>query len=349
MTIVLKIRQSLAVLALAAAVAGCSTPPPPPPPAPPPAPAPPPIALSGAVLQAAAGYQDYMRHDAAISDDFHSGDDVAQSLRSSDNYDPVELLQGAVAYGAVAALQDPTFVASLRKYAADPEGRLHMARTILADPNYATAITGADSAAGLVESALTSVAQPVVTKGAAVQQAAYTIQHQSWSKENVVDRDGRLAAAKAISPELMKPSSSDVQRLGDAATGAAPIAIAGEPAKSPYPPLVVHSLAIAALAALGQAGDDNSPMIMSMMGDATSQKCLDMAKLNLYQCLAVSRPHYEDVFCLGQHVLTDTGECMLYAAGTPEPVTVPIAVSSTEVAYGAKAGSKTKKKKKSDS
>ncbi len=349
MTIVLKIRHSLAVLALAAAVAGCSTPPPPaPPPAAPPPPAPPPIALSGQVLQAAAGYQDYMRHDAAISEDFHSGDDVAQSLRSSDNYDPVELLQGAIAYGAVAALQDPTFVGSLRKFAENPEGRLQMARTILNDPNYATAIPGADSAAGLVESALTSVAQPVVSKGAAVQQAAYTIQHQSWSKENVVDRDGRLAAAKAISPEPMKPDSADVRRLGDAATGATPIAITAGPAKGPYPPVVVHALAVAALAALGQAGDDNAPLIMSMMGDAASQKCLDMAKLNLYQCLAVSRPHYEDVFCLGQHVLTDTGQCMLYAAGTPEPVTAPIAVSKTEVAYGAKAGPTKKKKKKGD-
>ena len=33
-----------------------------------------------------------------------------------------------------------------------------------------------------------------------------------------------------------------------------------------------------------------------------------MSKLNLYQCLAVAKPHYEDVFCLGQHVLIDTGQ-----------------------------------------
>jgi hypothetical protein len=90
-------------------------------------------------------------------------------------------------------------------------------------------------------------------------------------------------------------------------------------------------------------------MIVSMLGDAGSQKCLDMAKLNLYQCLAVAKPHYEDVFCLGQHALADTGECMLYAAGAPEPVTTPIAVSNTEVAYGAKAAPKHAKKKKKTS
>ena len=38
---------------------------------------------------------------------------------------------------------------------------------------------------------------------------------------------------------------------------------------------------------------------------------------------------------------------MLYAAGVAEPVTAPIAVSKTEVAYGAKAATHSKKKKNS--
>jgi len=342
----LNIRHSLIGLGMAALLAGCSTPPPPPAPVAPPPPAPPPITLSSTVLQDAAGYQAYMHRDADISDDFHSGDDVAQSLKVGASYDSVQLLQGAVAYGAVAALQDPTFVASLRKFAVDPDGRTQMARTILNDPNYATAITGADSAAGLVEAALISVAQPVVTKAAGIKQAAYDIQHQAWSKEFVQNRDERLLAAKSSSPDAMRASAEDVQRLNDAATGASPMTITGEPAKAPYPPVVVHALAVAALAALGQAGDDNAPLIVSMLGDASSQKCLDMAKLNLYQCLAVAKPHYEDVFCLGQHALADTGQCMLYAAGVPEPVTAPIPVSTTEVAYGAKAAPAHSKKKK---
>jgi len=342
------IRRSLAGLALTALLAGCSTPPPPPPPAAPPPPAPPPIALNSTVLRDAAGYQTYMHRTAGISADFHSGEDVAQSLRVGAAYDSVQLLQGAIAYGAVAALQDPTYVASLRKFAVDPDGRTQMARAILNDPNYATAITGADSAAGLVEAALINIAQPVVDKGAGVKQAAYDIQHQAWSKEFVENRDVRLQAAKISSPDAMNASSEDVQRMGDAATGAAPIAINGQPAKAPYPPVVVHALAVAALAALGQAGDENAPLIVSMLGDAGAQRCLDMAKLDLYECLAVAKPHYEDVFCLGQHALTDTGQCMLYAAGVPEPVTAPLPVSRTEVAYGAKAAPAHAKKKKKD-
>ena len=44
-----------------------------------------------------------------------------------------------------------------------------------------------------------------------------------------------------------------------------------------------------------------------------------MSKLNLYQCLAVARPWYEDMFCLGVHAVTDTGECIAKAAGESLP------------------------------
>jgi len=59
------------------------------------------------------------------------------------------------------------------------------------------------------------------------------------------------------------------------------------------------------------------------MAEPASTSCLSMAKLNLYQCLAVAKPHYEDVFCLGQHVLMDTGQCVIKAAGAPMPVEPP--------------------------
>jgi hypothetical protein len=58
---------------------------------------------------------------------------------------------------------------------------------------------------------------------------------------------------------------------------------------------------------------------MPILGEPTSATCLNMSKLNLYQCLAVAKPHYEDVFCLGQHILADTGQCLMKGAGVPEP------------------------------
>jgi hypothetical protein len=50
--------------------------------------------------------------------------------------------------------------------------------------------------------------------------------------------------------------------------------------------------------------------------------------LTLYQCRAVAKPHYEDVFCLGQHIMMDTGQCLMKGSGAP----MPIAVSTTPLA-----------------
>ena len=47
-----------------------------------------------------------------------------------------------------------------------------------------------------------------------------------------------------------------------------------------------------------------------LLGENDGPQCLGMTKLNLYQCLSVAKPYYEDVFCLGQHVLMDTGQCI---------------------------------------
>ena len=61
---------------------------------------------------------------------------------------------------------------------------------------------------------------------------------------------------------------------------------------------------------------------MALAGSASAM-CLNMGKLNLYQCLAVAKPHYEDVFCLGQHVMIDTGMCVLKASGAELPYEPP--------------------------
>jgi hypothetical protein len=59
------------------------------------------------------------------------------------------------------------------------------------------------------------------------------------------------------------------------------------------------------------------------MTDAECAYCLRMSKLNLFQCLAVSKPWYEDVFCLGQHALIDTGECIYAASGVQRTIKAP--------------------------
>jgi len=53
------------------------------------------------------------------------------------------------------------------------------------------------------------------------------------------------------------------------------------------------------------------------MTEPKAAMCLRLAKLNLYQCLASAGPHYEDIFCLGQHAMIETGQCVVDATKAP--------------------------------
>ena len=77
-------------------------------------------------------------------------------------------------------------------------------------------------------------------------------------------------------------------------------------------PIVARGVALAALTLLGQPAKARAAM-----SEPKGRFCLKMAKLNLYQCLASAGPYYEDVFCLGQHALMETGQCVAEAARPP--------------------------------
>lgn len=106
-------------------------------------------------------------------------------------------------------------------------------------------------------------------------------------------------------------------------------------------PVVTQGLALAALAILGKAGDDQGERINSLLTEAKNAHCLQMAKLDAFECLAVAGPHYENAFCLGTHDMIEPGQCIANAAGVSDAdlapaldrrsVYVPVAaVSSTE-------------------
>jgi hypothetical protein len=184
----------------------------------------------------------------------------------------------------------------------------------MADPSYATTFKGADSAAGLVIATFSDQGRKLIAAGGKIRQAAYDVQHQSWSKADVPDRPGRLALAKSLSEEDQKGVEVDTLRLSQNASGAQAMGVAAPPAAPPYTPMVSRALAVAAMAALGEGGDEYSPQLTALLADATEGQCLRMAKLNLYQCLSVAKPNYEDVFCLGQHAVGETGQCLMKGA-----------------------------------
>jgi len=331
--------------ALAAAFAGalflasCKTDEPPPPPPPPPPPA---FALSNTVIQSAAAYRTYVREASAISAVFPDAASIQAGLRRGAAYEPRSFARGAVAYAAILALQDPAFVQGVRSYSLDPAGRNTVIRQIFADPAYAAQLPGAASAAGLIQANLDADAQAMHAAGGAIKQTAYDIQRQRWSREFVADREGRLAAAKQLGMTPALGSTADSSMLAQAAVSGSGLGLrAPAPASPPYTETVIRGMAIAALAVLGAAGEDNAMQVDALLNENVGPYCLNLSKLNLYQCLAVSKPHFEDVFCLGQHVLMDAGQCINKVSGSRTPLptwsrstiaTAPVAASTAQPA-----------------
>ena len=309
-------RVLAASLVFAAGLAGCeSAAPPPAPPAPPPLavnPPPPPVLLPRSIVELASVYEaDTQRVSAVDPAEFTNGDRVAAALKNAEGYETEQFQKGQAAYGAIVALQDPTFVATLREFAKDPQRRSQVANALMADPSYVATLKGADSAAGLVISVFSETGKKMIAQGGRIQQAAYDVQHQSWSKADVIDRPGRLALAKSLSNERQQAVEVATLRLDQNAKGASAMGLAAPPVAPPYTPLVARALAVAAMAAIGEGGDEYSPQLTALLNDPTVGQCLHLAKLNLYQCLSVAKPHYEDVFCLGKHAVGDTGQCVM--------------------------------------
>jgi hypothetical protein len=277
--------------------------------------------LSSTVIQDAADYENYVRVASALPATFADGGQVQTEMQAAETYEPTQLARGAVAYSAVLALQDPTFVATIKDYAKNPEGRAQLVNLIYSNPSYAGQLNGAQSAATLIVTKLTADGDALTKAGAAIKQAAYDVQHQKWSKDAVNNPTGRLALAKELGAKPMTPADGEGAVLLQAAVSGSGLSVtpATTAVQPPYTEGVMRGLAIAALAVLGAAGDDNNAQVTALLDETNGPGCLNMAKLNHYQCLAVSRPHYEDMFCMGQHQLMDTGRCVQKIAGTAPP------------------------------
>lgn len=326
----------LAALTVSALLASCETPPPPPEPAPPPAPvvvAPlGPVALNQDVAAQAAVYVAFMRDVSTLRAGFPDAESIQAAMRRGSAYHPAQISQGMIAYASILALQSPEFVAGVRSYGADPAQRQRVINDILTDPGYAAAFPGADAAAGLIVAALGRDAAALTSIADAVEGDAYTIQERRdprrrWAVTPIANREVRLQTAKTLSTQAMAARPEEAAQLYAAAHAGQGLGVAGGRAGPPYTPVVARALTIAALAALGAAGEDQRENTAILTNDAGNQFCFDISKLNLFQCLAASRPSYEDMFCLGRHVVRDLAGCAANAAGMSAAPTATAAVT----------------------
>lgn len=270
------------------------------------------VSLAQEVVAAASAFETYTRGAGSISPAvFTNGEGVARALVAGAAYKADQLETGMIAYGAIAALQEPAFIDGVRE-AARQTSREALVERLLASPESVVEIEGVGLAAARAQLALQGRGAPLAVAGKAVKQSAYDIQRETWSKGAVADNAGRLARVKQLSTTVFAPGQDDAGRLIQAATGAGGGFAEGGRV---FTPVTVRSAALAALAVLDAAGDADVARLAPVLSEKKTNFCMKIAKLNLYQCLAVAGPHYEDVFCLGQHAMIDTAQCVNDAAG----------------------------------
>lgn len=288
---------------------------------------PPPVALNDSVAQSAAVYLTFTRDMATIQGGFASPDAVQAALRRGASYDANQISRGLVAYASILALQSPEFVSRVRQAGAEPTVRRQIIDRIVANPEYASTLPGAEAAASLVMAVLEADVIALSAAADSVESDAYNIQYtgdqrHGWGRATPPDREGRLQAVKDLSRTIL-PSASEAARLHAASNSGSGLGVtAGRTRRAPYAPSVTNAIAMAALAALGAAGDNARANTEALQYDRASQDCLASSKLNLFQCLAAARPTYEDMFCLGRHVIRDLSTCARGAALPTAIITV---------------------------
>ena len=281
-----------------------------------------------------------MHRAAAIDGKFTNGAGVARAVEMGSVYQPQQLEEGAIAYAALVALQDPSFVETIQRVGRNPRARDAFAARLIEHPELVFNYGEARREATRVATVLSEMGMKLVVAGTAVKQAAYDVQSQQWSKGPISTPDRRLARIKAESQMPVSLAAADTAHLVSdlvalRSDDGGPTVEAESATR-----VVTQGLALAALAVLGKADDGQMETIAPLLVDENDEQCLNLAKLNEFQCLAVAGPHYEDMFCLGRHAMMDPGQCVASAAGVtdaalhtlidPKSVPVPIAVASAE-------------------
>jgi hypothetical protein len=277
-------------LAAAVALSGCAT-------SSTPSKAPPPkkgpyIGVDGALASRASAFEAYTRRATAIDASFSGPGEIATRLQTGAGYEPKQLEAGMIAYAALAAMQEPSFVAGVRAKGRD------VARRLAADPGAALDLPGGSAAAARANAALARRGEALASAGARVKKASYSVQHQAWSRARITNGPQRLAAVKQAAG--YHAEAADRARLT--------AALAEDGRRGGVSPVVARSVALAALSVLGQGGG-----AQSLLSEPRSGQCLRIAKLNYHQCLAAAGTHYEDIYCLGVHAMTDPGQCVVEA------------------------------------
>lgn len=266
------------------------------------------------------------------------------------------LTRGWIAYGAQTAAQSPAFVQGVRD-AANYYGRDAVIWAVSVDPSYARGLRGGQEATRMLLDSAHADSARIISVADRYQELAYSIQRQRWANTvapaqnarvqriRTLGREGAPADAvpTSIAPRLSvatlsvhpinDPTAYGGRRFWDAVRGGDQVVeVSSTPAgnmraNATRAEALDRMAAVAALQAL-DAVDTNQSAVTRLIADPRSRDCIEMAQLQLYQCMSAARFRYENAFCLGQHGLRDIGTC-IGAVGQPDATAMTPIPAST--------------------
>ena len=111
---------------------------------------PPEIVIGPRIIDQAGAYRNFIDRTTAISPNFTDGASVSSAVAIGSTIEPSQIMQGAIAYGAIVALEEPAFVAGVRAQAIGDVQRAQLAESLTANPYNVLAIRGSGEAANRV-------------------------------------------------------------------------------------------------------------------------------------------------------------------------------------------------------
>lgn len=274
--------------------------------------------------------------------------DLERAIERVAHHNRDALTRGWVAYGASTAAQAPAFVQGVREAAAY-YGRAAFIHAVSTDPRYARTLTGGEQATRLLLNSAKADAARVIDVADRYQEMAYGLQRQAWAnaqapgqaarvqRVRALGREGSHGAAlpSGVAPRLAvtplsfspgaDPTAFGGRRFWDALRGGGEtVNVSSTQPNVQWRVNITRGEAldrmtsVAALQAL-DAVDTNQSAMSRLISDPRSRDCVEMAQLQLYQCMSAARFRYENAFCIGQHGLRDVGSC-IGAVGEPSVV-----------------------------
>ena len=285
--------------------------------------------------KAAADYIRYREDVAAIEAmPFDNADVTREAHRRLAGHDPEGIAGGWVAYAALVAADTPEFADALKKELKKKPNRRKqelggqdgLISNLAQDPTYARKMPGADKAIAAVLAMTAQDGARITALGEAFKAQAYAMQKTKWGKQRISSSQDRIKEAAKYSSGRGAAKAPDFDHKADGGVIAPSLASAsgqwsvdwGKSAPAGHMSEANAEVIMDRILNLAARYSTNSlnPKIVSVYAkNNKSQRCLEMSKLTLDQCIAATRTPYEEAFCLGEHGLIDTASCTGWVGG----------------------------------